>query len=171
MKQDLILVTIDTDYCDYLRKYDSRVSYNSGNKEARPFVGALITIEDMMYFAPLASPKPKHLNPKMEKIVDFIRIDNGVLGGINLNNMIPVTEKNVNRVDLKIKSTDSTEEIQYKSLLLKQLEWLITHDEKISDKTKTLYDFHLSGKMWPALKERCCDWKLLEEKCKEYNQN
>lgn len=32
------LFTIDTDYCDYLRKYDSKVPYNKEDKESRPFL-------------------------------------------------------------------------------------------------------------------------------------
>lgn len=35
----LKIVRIDTDYCDYLRKYDRRVVYNENEKELRPFVG------------------------------------------------------------------------------------------------------------------------------------
>lgn len=42
-----------------------------------------------MYFAPLSSPKPKHL--KLKSKLDFLKIDNGKLGAIN--NMLPVTKK------------------------------------------------------------------------------
>ena len=170
MKQDLKLVAIDKSYCDFLRKFDNKVAYNSGNKEGRPFIGALFKINKIMYFAPLASPKPKHLNPKMETIIDFIRIDDGKLGGININNMIPVTTKNISYLNLKIKISDTQNDKQYKLLLLSQLRWLIAHDEKITNKAKRLYDFYINDKLWPNLKARCCNWPLLEEKCQEYNK-
>ena len=61
IKEKLILVRIDSKYCDYLRKYDSKVPYNFNEKELRPFIGILFRIDKLMYFAPLSSPKPKHL--------------------------------------------------------------------------------------------------------------
>ena len=170
MNQKLQLVTINVDYCNYLRNYDNRVSQNNGEKSGRPWIGALLAINNMMYFAPLASPKKKHLEPKMEKLIDFIRIDEGRLGGVNLNNAIPVTKDNIKKVDLKIKSSDDDKTKQYKLMLLKQLQWLIMNDEKIYDKAKKLYDFYVNDKLWPSLKNRCCNFPLLEEKCQEYNE-
>ena len=73
MNQNLKLVTIDKKYCDFLRKFDDKVRYNSENKDGSPFVGALFKVNNVMYFAPLASPKPKHLSPKMNNIFDFIQ--------------------------------------------------------------------------------------------------
>ena len=31
------LVRVNSDYCDYLRNFDSRVAYNKNEKELRPF--------------------------------------------------------------------------------------------------------------------------------------
>jgi len=87
----LKLVQIESDYCDYLRKFDKRVPYNFGEKETRPFVGILFSVESKLYFAPISSPKIKHL--KMKETIDFMKLDNGNLGAINFNNMIPVSEK------------------------------------------------------------------------------
>lgn len=56
------LVKVDYKYCDYLRKFDNKIFYNAGKKELRPFLGILFTIDNCEYFAPLSSPKPKHLN-------------------------------------------------------------------------------------------------------------
>ena len=47
------LFTIDTDYCDYLRKYDSKVPYNKEDKESRPFLGIVIDMNGFDYYAPL----------------------------------------------------------------------------------------------------------------------
>ena len=44
----------------------------------------------MKYFAPLSSPKQKHL--KMKNDIDFYKLSNGKLGAINFNNMIPVPD-------------------------------------------------------------------------------
>lgn len=97
--KELKLVVIDSNYCDYLRKYDNKVPYNFEKKKNRPFVGVLFSVENFMYFAPLSSPKPKHL--KMNNTVDFLRIDSGRLGAINFNNMIPVKSECIQLIDLK----------------------------------------------------------------------
>ena len=85
MNDSLILVRLYTDYCNYLRKFDEKVPYNYNEKELRPFIGVLFTIDSLMYFAPLSSPKPKH--QKLKSKLDFLKIDNGKLGVINFNNI------------------------------------------------------------------------------------
>jgi hypothetical protein len=41
------IVKIDSDYCDYLRKFDNKVCFNAGVKNLRPFIGVLFVVEDM----------------------------------------------------------------------------------------------------------------------------
>ena len=56
---NLKIVRVNSDYCDYLRKFDNKVAYNKNEKELRPFIGILFPIDTCKYFAPLSSPKPK----------------------------------------------------------------------------------------------------------------
>lgn len=70
MNEELKLVRIGKEYCDYLRTFDERVPYVFNNKEIRPFVGVLFKVNNCKYFAPLSSPKPKHLKIK-NKYKDF----------------------------------------------------------------------------------------------------
>ena len=71
MNESLILVKLDTDYCNYLRQFDEKVPYNYNEKELRPFIGVLFKIDDLMYFAPLSSPKLKH--QKLKSKLDFLK--------------------------------------------------------------------------------------------------
>ena len=121
MKNTYSLVTVNSKYCDYLRNFDYRVSYNANEKELRPFVGVLFEIGEIKYFAPLSSPKYKHL--KMKNSIDFYKIDSGKLGAINFNNMIPVYEKVYSVFDLNNKLIDTTE-IKRFELLNNQLRWI-----------------------------------------------
>ena len=98
MIKKLRIVRVDSDYCDYLRKFDNKVAYNKNEKELRPFIGILFEINECEYFAPLSSPKPKHKN--MKNTIDFLKIKNGELGAVNFNNMIPVKKKNYLLIDL-----------------------------------------------------------------------
>lgn len=39
---NLKIVRVNSNYCDYLRKYDNKVAYNKNEKELRPFIGSYI---------------------------------------------------------------------------------------------------------------------------------
>ena len=164
----LLLVKLDSNYCDYLRKYDKRVPYNYDRKELRPFVGVLFEVNNCMYFAPLSSPKEKHKT--MKTTIDFMKIDSGKLGAINFNNMLPVTEKNIIELDLDKECLTKTEE-KYTKMLKEQIFWLNRNESKLYAKSKKLYDNYVNGKLNHNIAIRCCNFTLLEEKCKEYNEN
>ena len=101
MYKSFKIVKVDSKYCDYLRQYDNKVSYNAGTKDLRPFIGVLFMIDKCEYFAPLSSPKPKH--SKLKNTLDLIKIENGTYGVVNFNNMIPVMDKNYVIFDLNKK--------------------------------------------------------------------
>ena len=50
---------LDDEYIYYLRLFDQMVFYNKNS--TRPYVGIVYTFDGLNYFAPLSSPKPKHL--------------------------------------------------------------------------------------------------------------
>lgn len=64
---------VDEKYCDFLRKNDTRVPNFAADKSTRPFVGIVLSINGYNYYAPLTSPKSKHINMKNQ--VDFIKIN------------------------------------------------------------------------------------------------
>lgn len=168
MEDTLFMVRLDTKYCNYLRKFDDKVPYNYGEKELRPFVGVLFKVNHCMYFAPLSSPKPKHL--KIKSNLDFLKLDSGKLGAINFNNMIPVTENNIIKLDLDKTCVTKSEE-KYIKLLKEQLFWLNRNSDKLYGRSKKLYDKYVDGSLVPNIAKRCCNFKLLEEKCDEYNNH
>lgn len=69
----LKLYFIDTNYINYLRKYDKRVAYNK--VPSRPYVGVVYMYNNFNYFAPLSSPKPKHIQLK-DNALDIFKIKN-----------------------------------------------------------------------------------------------
>lgn len=133
----------------------------------RPYVGVLLEVNNCMYFAPLSSPKPKHL--KLKAKLDFLKIDNGKLGAINFNNMLPVTEKNIIKLDLD-KTITTKDEEKYTKLLKEQILWLNRNKEKIYGRAQKLYYKYIDGTLNYHIAKRCCNFKLLEEKCLEYNK-
>ena len=159
MKYRIFICSITSEYIDYLRKFDSRVRENNEGK--RKYIGVLFNIGDKKYYAPLSSPKPKHLKIK-DKAPDIVKIDGGKLGVINLNNMIPVPDSEVNIIDI-----ERIPDEKYKNLLRKQADFIGSHEKLIIKKAERLYKIVNSGKQ-PRLNMRCCDYKLLEIKCLEY---
>ena len=162
---NLKIVRVSSDYCDYLREFDDKVSYNKYEKELRPFIGILFKIDECEYFAPLSSPKEKH--KKMKNTVDFFKIKNGELGAVNFNNMIPVNKNNYSLVELN-KETLTMSEFKYQKLSREQLEWLNANYYQVRNKSFKLYNLYNNGKLPENIMKRCCNFKLLEKKCMEY---
>lgn len=166
MKNVFEIVIIDSNYCSFLRKYDNRVCYNAGSKKLRHFIGVLFKVKNNEYYAPLSSPKPKH--SELKNTLDLIKIENGKLGVINFNNMLPVTKNNYKIIDLN-KKTDNISEKHRLELLNKQSRWLNSHSKEIYKKLRLLYNLYIHNKLSDKVKNRCCNFPLLEEKCKIYD--
>lgn len=159
---------VDSIYCDYLRKTDPCVPYTMDKKAKRPFVGILLDVNGIKYYAPLSSPKPKHLTMKNQ--LDFIKIDGGKYGVINLNNMIPIHNNSLTIVNTIIQPSDNQADKDYKNLLMNQLTWCNAHKTDILDKALKLYNIITSGKAYPKLVLRCCNFILDEQKLNEYSK-
>ena len=167
MIRNFKIVKVDYKYCNYLRQFDSRVSYNAGSKEMRPFIGILFVVDKCEYFAPLSSPKVKHVH--MKNNIDIVKIDKGRYGVVNFNNMIPVTSNNYELFDLKAIPKD-TYELKWQNLLKSQLLWLNKNIKNVKGKAIKLYEMYKNNRLDERIKSRCCNFILLEEKCREYNK-
>lgn len=148
-------------YIAYMSTYDKRICYNKEHK--RPYIGIVFKVENINYFAPFASPKPKH--KMMRQAIDYVKIDDGNLGLINLNNMIPVPMEICERVDLKM-----IEDTKYKRLMQKQYLWcnIEGNYNNIIQKAKRLYYLVSKGTCNKSLMDRCCDYRLLEKEYLKY---
>lgn len=101
----------------------------------------------------------------MKNTIDFYLLNNGKLGAINFNNMIPVTMNNIN-----ILNFNEIKEKEYNSLLLEQFRYLTRHDEIIYKLSRRLYMLYKNNRLAKNVAKRCCNFLLLEEKCTEYNK-
>ena len=97
-----------------------------------------------------------------------MKIDNGKLGAINFNNMLPVCENNIIILDLENKCV-SLDEKKYNKLLKKQIYWLKRNDRLLCAMSRKLYNNYVTGTLNSKIAKRCCNFVLLEEKCFEYN--
>ena len=152
---------IDEKYIDFLSHYSEHLFHNAKIQQnySRKYIGILFEINGMKYFAPLSSFKPKH--KRLSETIDFIKI--GDMAVINLNNMIPVPEgiyvpKNPNL------ETDQ----QYKNLLNNERRIIKQRTEQIINNAHSVYNHKLTNDEKSKVSQRCNDFRLLEEKCREF---
>lgn len=166
---------VDKKYINYLMQFDSRVGYVEYGDRLKLHVGVLLTIGDFRYYVPISSAKPKH--EKMSNSLDFQKLQeesNGCLYAVlNINNMIPVpdncvTQLKYNLVENFRSFNSEKEKTDYIYLLQKEKKLIDKLQDIIQSKALKLYQKCIT-KPESSLALRCCDFKLLEEKCRLYS--
>lgn len=150
---------IQEKYINYLHSIDSRVQLNKG--ERRPYVGVVLTINETDYYVPLESPKPNHVNIKSGGPV--LKLDEGKLGLMGFNNMIPVAKSCLIPFDIQ-----SVADEKYRMLLLNQLTCCNKNSDLILRRARMVYQKQIDGSV-PLYRKVCCNFAKLERKCKQYN--
>jgi protein AbiQ len=165
----MFLYTIDTDYIEFLARFQEHIWINEENNRLRPYVGVVLDIGEYQYYAPLSSPKPKHLH--MKDRLDFIRLEyKGTLKGvINLNNIIPVSDSLVTKIDIQ-----SIVDVNYKNLLnvemidIRRKRSIIQRNAKTVYNKVTKFNHEIQNAKLIALSY---NFLLLEQKMLEYLSN
>ena len=152
---------INEHYVSYLHSIDNRVQYNKGQR--RPYVGVVLSINGVDYYVPLESPKDNHANIKGGGPV--MKLDEGRLGVMGFNNMIPVLDSCLIKFDIQ-----AVRDTKYKMLLLNQLEYCNKNRDLILQRAQTTYRRALSRKI-PLYQKVCCNFEKLERKSKRYDPN
>lgn len=160
---NLRIYEVEREYIDYLRAFDNVVREEKDYPDAksRKYIGVLTEINSCKYFAPLASPKKKFEGMKNGK--DFIKIEGGKYGAINLNNMIPVHPDAL--VDYDIYTEPDK---KYQSILKNQVRFIRKNAEEITKTANVLYEIMTGtdekyARDRERMQDRCCKYKLLEE--------
>ena len=120
------LYNINIKYVRDLSKVDDRIMSVSPqiHKENRPFVGVVIICDRKQYCIPLSSPKEKHA--KMNNDKDFSKILDSkgkLIGVLNFNNMLPVHDSLISKININPQANDNKSDREYKQLLRDQLFW------------------------------------------------
>lgn len=157
---------VKDDYINFLKQFDEKVPHNKNEK--RPYVGVVLKIEGIKYYTPFSSPKAKH--KKMKNSKDFRKINQGIYGAINFNNMIPVVEEALLLIDI-----ENIEDRQYRRLLQNQYKCIKADAEQIMKTAEQLHkliftDDGILNSYEKRIKHRCCNLPLLEQCIKEYKK-
>ncbi|MGL5377379.1 MAG: type III toxin-antitoxin system ToxN/AbiQ family toxin, partial [Cetobacterium sp.] len=117
-----------------------------------------------LYFAPLTSPKEKH--KKMAEKIDFLKLKNGELGAINLNNMLPILENQIIEFQIDLLKEKNIKEY---NKFIDQARELKSKSTKIIKNANKLYEKVVFSEI-KGYKENCCDFKLLELMASKYEE-
>lgn len=153
---------VKSDYLQYLKKFEPNLSAQK-LKETRPYVGVVFSIQGKDFFAPLHSAKAKH-EKISNKSIDCIKLyeHDKLLGVLNLNNMIPVSNRDVIPVDFKKYDTAK------RNLFQTEYKNIIRLRNTILKNAERVY-FEYKNNPQGNLAKRCYNFPLLEEKCSEYS--
>lgn len=155
------LYEVNPEYINYLLPYAPHLFHNKqpGQQNNRKYIGVILNVNDMNYFAPLSSFKTKH--EKMKNGLDFIKVGNYAV--ININNMFPVPNGEYIYVDIQKENNH-----QYRKLLMSEYRIIRKLQDKIRNNARELYKHKIAKGTSTALAKRCNDFVLLEEKCRVY---
>lgn len=158
------LYEVNPKYIDYLVPHAPHLFQNkqSGQHNERKYIGIVLIVNNMKYFAPLSSFKAKH--ERMKNGLDFIKV--GDYAVININNMFPVPDSEYTYVDIpKVKN------LQYRKLLMTEYRIIRKLQDKIKKNATEVYKHKINKGNTTALAKRCNDFILLEEKCRQFTLN
>jgi len=155
---------LTNEYVSFLKNWDSKVPDNKNEK--RPYVGTVLELSGVKYFAPITSPKEKHRHMKNSK--DFRKINEGKYGAINLNNMIPVVASALIDIDIP-----NLQDKKYMRLLQDQYSYIRADQEQIRTAALRLHTLVFTDDQKLStfdlrVKNRCCNLPVLENAALKY---
>ena len=155
----LKIYEVNPGYVKYLSAYQEHIFFSEGDKSSRKYIGIVLEINGLKYFAPLSSFKPKHKN--MSEGVDFIKIKDYAV--ININNMIPVPDGEFYLVDV-----NGTKDPHYRFLLQAESREINRQRNRILKNADIVYKHKLRNGDATPLAKRTNDFVKLEKACKSY---
>lgn len=165
---ELLFYTVDAKYIKYLSEFETHVSYNKNEiGHSRPYLGIVIKVKDYEYFVPLYSYKEHYKKYKNNASFFFVYDRNErPLAIIKFSGMIPVP-KGMKVIKL-LEYND--QDVKYKTLISAEYRYINSHKDEIYKRAEKMYMYVTKHKN-NYLKNIACDFKLLEEKSKEYKSN
>ena len=168
---------INKKYVDYLQKFDNKIENINYNNSLKPYIGIIFQINNLDYYVPISSVKKKYYN--MKENIDFIKVDTinnstyKIYGALNLNNMIPVFDKdrtllNYNDLSKYIAFKTPAEKYNYISLLQKELSIINSKTVQILQSANVLYNYK-KQKPYTSIAKRTVDFDIIENKSIEWN--
>lgn len=159
MRNSLRIYEVKSAYIKFLSNYQEHIFSQNEGKDKRKYIGIVLEIKGIKYFAPLSSFKDKH--KKMREGVDLIKIKDYAV--VNINNMIPVPESQIVNIDINKEKDPS-----YKYLLQAESREINRQKNRIKKNAEIVYSHKKHNGATTALSKRTNDFELLEKLCADY---
>ena len=152
----LAFYDVNIEYINYLKKFEPKIPNISYENNDKFVCGVVMEFGDIHYFAPISSFK------KQQRTNILIEDRNGkILSSIRFSFMFPIPQSQYWIKDFKM------EERKYRFLLQNELKFCNKNIEIIRNKAMYVYKRRISGHD-EVINNSCCNFKLLEEKCLEF---
>ena len=152
------LYRVNNDYLNYLRMVDPRVPKIKSGK-VRPFVGVVLSINGISYFAPLSSQKKSSRT-------DFKVSQGGEqIASVRTSFMLPIPECALDEIDFSLERSNDP---KYASLLINEINFIKQAENKaklLSIALKT-YEYAITKSFEYDI--FCIDFLKLEEAMRSY---
>ena len=164
---------VDSRYIDYLKKYEKdRRSFtcvpNSSYWNTNKFTfGSVLEINDIQYYVPVSSYDKKQQDVILitDKNSRYKSLNNKVLGSLRFAFMIPVPKDCLTKLDINKMPTDNS-----RIHVAKELAFCRRNRDRIQKQAQKTYK-RVVGKVDSELIKNSCDFKMLEEACKQYRMD
>ncbi len=169
----LNLYSVSDKYINYLRQFDDKIYDNKEEirTHERKYLGVVLTVNEFNYYIPMSSPKNSDYIDINKKIIrkdtkTIIRIYEGnrLYGTLRISNMIPVPI-----TELEPYMVSNETDLKYKEVILGELRYINNNSNRIIKYAKTVYNQKIKNMDIGYIKNTV-DFKLLEEKLKEWNK-
>lgn len=157
--ESLKIYRIEDKYVRFLKSRDNRVQDNKNRR--RPYVGVVLYIGEFRYFVPMESPKPNHVNIRSGRHI--LKLDDGKLGLLGFNNMLPVPDTALIRFNI-----NDEPDKKYAELLRRQVSYINRNKADVLSHASQTY-YAAVKKSNKFLNQICCDFKKLEKACLQYD--
>lgn len=166
--EKLNIYKIDLDYINYLKEFEPNICHPKDFGYTRPYIGILaFETSDFYYFAPLTSQTNK---PEFY-CVKLFNSEKQPIGGVRINNMIPISKDNSKCFKLfeyhKLLTSKNSRDVKYGNLIKQEVACLSALEVNvvIRQKAKFFYRYYKENKNVNKISN---NFKLLEEKALKY---
>lgn len=180
MREEFDIYTVNVKYIRNLMNVESRLS-DTGRcnaiasvspqeqKQGRPYLGIIVIANNRKYCIPFSSVTNKEKYNRIAENITLRKIldpSGAVIGILNINNMIPVREEYVTKLDIAIHPEDRRNQAltAHKQLLQKELKWCRENAQLIEKLANDLHELVCSSN--PFGKRKICPhYDELEKEC------
>lgn len=160
MKDNIRIYGVKDSYIKYLSQYQEHLFLHEGGSSGRKYIGVVLEINHLSYFAPLSSFKLKH--KKMKESVDFIKIKDYAV--ININNMIPVPKGQL--IELNINAEKNP---HYKFLMQAESREINRQKSRIRKNAEIVYNHKKRNGNSTPLAKRTNEFGMLENLSRDFS--